>query len=71
MLPRGRRDQQARSKGGGMTVNGSPLQDRSRKRREWFKLLACPSHTWPIQTCDGCWLRIIAQLERDAREATK
>jgi len=33
-------------------------------RRDWFKSLACSSHTWPVRGCQDCWDKIIGILER-------
>ena len=38
-------------------------------RRDWFKLLACSVHTWPICGCDTCWRKITDYLEIQCRES--
>lgn len=44
---------------------------RNEERGDWFKLLACSSHVWPVQTCETCWNRVLDLLEQVQQKAQK
>lgn len=39
------------------------MNNKEKTRKDFFKLVSCDSHTWPICGCERCWHKIMEALE--------